>query len=654
MPTAELTIAADLSGLRKQLESIPGMTREQAAAMTSELNKSFKSAERAAKKAAEASTAAMKETASAAREAADAGKGLEDRFGKVGGSAAKLAGGLDLLAPGMGDLARGLADLADVGEVASGSMGMSGLAGSAAALAGPLAILGLALTPIIVAFMAEQKEAEAAAAALKRYEDATKAATEANAAFNGAIGDVNDELKLIFGLETQNEQAARRSVAALEAKRDAANASAQALIDEARAQQAAIKGQATMDAIRGASTDATAQYAKMSDTIAEQTARIAQNNEAAELSAQVFREKAKADDQAERNAKRLAQTEKLKAERTRAAAEAERLAQEAAAKHAEALAPLMSAEQQIAQNRTKEMEQSERLASQLDELRARKVALAAAGQLSAEEAARFTAAEKTLAEDLTEALIAEEAKRQAGIDAIRQKAKDKEDADAAERIAKQAAENEATIAAIAQVTDVVAQYTDYAMQQDVAAYEQAQADKEALGKNASKAERDLADKRIAATRAEARKAFLIDKAAKMASAAAATALAVVQALAAGVPPYNYIAAGAVGAAGLVQQGVIASQQPSFHSGGLIGNMAPDEQQATVRRGEAVLSPAGRRAMGDDAIRAANAGTGGSQTIVVQQVYRHRVFDSFVQDNLRTRGPLSRALGAGARAGQRRS
>jgi hypothetical protein len=141
----------------------------------------------------------------------------------------------------------------------------------------------------------------------------------------------------------------------------------------------------------------------------------------------------------------------------------------------------------------------------------------------------------------------------------------------------------------------------------------------------------------------------------MASAAAATALAVVQALASAPPPYNFIAAGVVGAAGLIQQAVISSQNPSFHAGGFVGGgIAPDEQQATVRRGEAVLNPAGRRAMGDDAIRAANGGMGGGQTIVVQQVYRHRVFDSFVRDNLRTRGPLSQALGSGSRAGQRRS
>jgi hypothetical protein len=654
MPTAELTIAADLSGLRKQLESIPGLTREQAAAMTSELNKSFKSAERAAKKAAEVTTAAMKDAEQATRGAADAGKGLEDRFGKVGSAASKLSGGLDLIAPGLGEVGRGIADLADVGEVASGSMGLSGLAGSAAALAGPLAILGLALTPIIVAFMDEKHRAEEAAAALDRYEEATKAASAANDDFDKAIGDVNDQFKLLFGLETQNEQASRKSEAALRAKAEAANASARALIAEAEAQRAAIKGAATMDAIRGAETESTKQYAKLTDTIKQQTTVIKDNDAAVELSAEVLREKAKADDQADRNAKRRAAREKAAAEDARRAAEAERLAAEALAAHEAMLAPLLAAEKQIESQRSAELEQSGKLAVQLDELRALKLQLAAASQLSAEEAAKFAATEQTLAEDLTEALIAEEAKRQAGIDAIRKKAKDMEDADAKERAEKEASANEAKLQAMAQVADVVAQYTDYAMQQDVAAYEQAQADREALGKNATKAEKDAADKRLEVTRNAARKAFLIDKAAKMASAAAATALAVVQALSAGVPPFNYIAAGAVGAAGLIQQGVIASQQPSFHSGGLIGNMAPDEQQATVRRGEAVLSPVGRRAMGDDTIRAANAGMGGGQVIMVQQVYRHRVFDSFVADNLRTRGPLSRALGAGARAGQRRS
>lgn len=655
MPTAELTIAADLAGLRKQLESIPGMTAEQARNMTRELNKSFKAAENAAKKAGEATKASMEQAEKATRGASDATKGLEDRFGKVGSAAGKLAGGLDLIAPGLGSVGRGIADLADVGEVASGSMGMSGLAGSAAALAGPLALLGLALSPIILAFMVEKNNADDAAEALSRYEEATKSAAAANKEFDTAIGDVNDQLKLIFGLETQNEQGARKSEAALRAKVTAANASAQALIDEAKAQSDAVKGAALVDASRKAvGSEAIAQYAKMNAVVDEQTAIIAANNETVELSVEVFKAKAKADDQADANAKRRSISEKAAAEATRRAAEAEQRATEALAAHQAMLAPLLAAEKQIESQRVNELEQSGQLAEKLDELRALKLQLSAAGKLSAEEAAKFAATEKALAADLTTALLEEETKRQAGIDAIAAKAKAKSDKAAEERIAAEEEATAARVQAIAQVADVVAQYTQYSLDQDVAAYEQAQADRNSLGKNATKAEKDAADERLQITRNAVRKAFLIDKAAKMASAAAATALAIVQALSSAPPPFNFIAAGAVGAAGLIQQAAIASQQPTFHAGGFVGGMAPDEQQATVRRGEAVLNPAGRRAMGDDAIRAANGGMGGGQTIVVQQVYRHRVFDSFVRDNLRTRGPLSQALGSGSRAGQRRS
>ena len=648
MADVNLTVSADIGDLRRQLENIPGITAEQARLMVAELDRGYKRAEKAAASAAKATRASMKQAEEATKRVEDAGNELGDRFEKIGGSASKLAGGLDLLVPGMGDFASTVADLADIGEEASGIMGMSGLAGSVAALAGPLAILGLALTPIIVAFMAEQKEAEAAAAALARYEEATKAATEANNAFNDAIGDVNDELKLIFGLETQNEQAARRSVAALEAKRDAANASARALIAEAEAQRAAIKGAAMMDAIRGAQTKATRQYAELTDTIKKQKAIIKENDAAVELSAEVLREKAKADDQADRNAKRRAAREKAAAEGARRAAEAERLAAEALAKHQEMLAPLLAAEQQIAQNRTKEMEESERLAVQLDDLRARKMALAAAGQLSAEEAARFTKTEKTLAEQLTAALLAEEAKRQAGIAAKTEDAKKAQEAQLAADIAFYAKRAEIANGA----ADVVAAYSQYKLDQQVTAYQDAVAAQEALGKNATEGEKKRAAEETQEKRRQAMIAFAIDKAAKLAQALTAVALATINALATPPAP-NYIAAGLAAAGGAVQVATIAATRPTFHSGGM-ADFAPDEASAIVRRGEAVLSPAGRAAIGDDTIRAANVGMGSGQTIVVQQVYRHRVFDSFVTDNLRTRGPLSRALGAGARAGQRRS
>jgi chemotaxis protein histidine kinase CheA len=200
--------------------------------------------------------------------------------------------------------------------------------------------------------------------------------------------------------------------------------------------------------------------------------------------------------------------------------------------------------------------------------------------------------------------------------------------------------------------DVVAAYSQYKLDQQVQGYHDALAAQDALGRKATDAEKARAAEEVAEKRKQAMIAFLIDKAAKLAQALTATALATINALS--MPPApNYIAAGLAAAGGAVQVATIAAARPSFHSGGM-ADFSPDEASAVIRRGEAVLSPQGRRALGDDTIRAANAGMGSGQTIMVQQVYRHRVFDSFVSDNLRTRGPLSRALGSGGRAGQRRS
>jgi hypothetical protein len=661
MADVNLSVSAELGDLRRQLQTIPGITADQARLMVAELDRGFRRAEQAAAAAGRATRASMEAAERATRDAANAADNLGDSIGAVGGTASKLAGGLDLLVPGLGGLAGGVADLADMGEVAAGAAGgMGALAGSAAALAAPLAIAALVIAPLIYAFMAEKRAAEAAAAALVEYEDATKAASAANEDFNDAMADVNDQFALIFGHESKNEQQARKSEVALRKQALAANEAAQKLIDVAVAQQELAKNVVIGGVGYAVGADNIAKQEEMSKVIREQTAIIDKNTEEMELAIEVFKGKAKADDQAAANAERAAAREKAAAEAARRAAEAareaaeaERLVAEAKAAHMAMLGPLLAAEKQIESQRFAELEQSEKLAVKLDELRALKLQLAAAGKLSAEEAAKFAAVEKAMASDLTKALLTEETKRQAGVDAIAKKAKDKAAADEKTRTEEEKSANAERLNAIAQVADVVAQYTQYSLDQDVAAYEQAQEARNALGKNATKAEKDLADERLAITRNAARKAFLIDKAAKMASAAAATALAFVQALSSGPPPFNFIAAAAVGAAGLIQQGVIMSQQPSFHAGGFVGGgMAPDEQQATVRRGEAVLSPAGRRAMGDDAIRAANGGMGGGQTIVVQQVYRHRVFDSFVRDNLRTRGPLSQALGAGSRAGQR--
>ncbi len=111
-----------------------------------------------------------------------------------------------------------------------------------------------------------------------------------------------------------------------------------------------------------------------------------------------------------------------------------------------------------------------------------------------------------------------------------------------------------------------------------------------------------------------------------------------------------VAVPAVVALGAMQAAaVLAEPPPKFHSGGMI---APDERMITAQTGEAVLSRSGVAAAGGaSGVNALNRGGGGREIVVVNQ-YRHRVFDSFIMDNLRRTGsPLAAAISAtGSKAG----
>ena len=72
MATVDLTVAADLSALRRQLAEIPGLSADAATKMSAELNKSIKSAEKASLTAAKASKAAAEGAKASGRAAADA------------------------------------------------------------------------------------------------------------------------------------------------------------------------------------------------------------------------------------------------------------------------------------------------------------------------------------------------------------------------------------------------------------------------------------------------------------------------------------------------------------------------------------------------------------------------------------------------------
>jgi len=645
-----LTVSADIGDLRRQLESIPGITAEQARLMVAELDRGYKRAEKAAASAAKATRAAMKQAEEATRKASEASKELGDRFGSVGSGAGKLAGALDMLAPGLGSVGQGIADLADVGEVAAGSIGS--LAGPA--LAG-LAAAALVATPVIMHLNAEMA-AEAqyaetmgtAHAYVRKELELQRAATLDLAVATGQMtvaardeSDIRRQSALRLGdyLDTLTKTSAETL-----AFENQVTAVANTLGTLAAAATGPIGAVLLLGEALGADIPTVSDLTKKLTDYIGLTGNYVKAQETAAKATKVTTEETKRTRDAD-IAAMYAKTRHAGATTTLTKALKEETVQ---------MDALQAAQRTIEQARTSELTESQKLREELANLLAERTALADAGKLTPEAAAASAAAEVKLRTMVADATIEEDLRAIETTEAYEKAQNDARNARREEQLAKEKAANEAKIQAMAQVADVIAQYTQYSLDQEVTAYERAQEDRAALGKKATEAEKEMADKRVELTRNAARKAFLVDKLAKMASAAAATALAVVQALSSAPPPFNYIAASAVGAAGLVQQGVIMAQQPTFHSGGFIGTMAPDEQQATVRRGEAVLSPQGRRAMGDDTIRAANAGMGSGQTIMVQQVYRHRVFDSFVADNLRTRGPLSRALGAGARAGQRRS
>ena len=155
-------------------------------------------------------------------------------------------------------------------------------------------------------------------------------------------------------------------------------------------------------------------------------------------------------------------------------------------------------------------------------------------------------------------------------------------------------------------------------------------------------------------RAAAEKQFKNQKAAQMAMAVVAGALAIQQALSGSPPPANFIMAGITGAAAAIELGVIAASQPKFHMG--TTGMRPDEYAATLQRGEGVVTSAGMSKPGmKETVAAANSGrtpvgTGGS----LNMVYQHKVYNEFIRDNLKAGSPLTRRIDNGTKVGHRQS
>ena len=122
--------------------------------------------------------------------------------------------------------------------------------------------------------------------------------------------------------------------------------------------------------------------------------------------------------------------------------------------------------------------------------------------------------------------------------------------------------------------------------------------------------------------------FKLEKAASIAEITMNTAEGVTKALTYGLP-LGPILAGMAVATGATQAALVASQpipQLQFHMGGV----APDEANARVLRGEAILDRATVRRMGgEQGVRNLQQGGSGSSQTVVIQPFKH--FGRFAKD-----------------------
>ena len=126
-------------------------------------------------------------------------------------------------------------------------------------------------------------------------------------------------------------------------------------------------------------------------------------------------------------------------------------------------------------------------------------------------------------------------------------------------------------------------------------------------------------------------AFNVRKGIAISEVAINTAVAITRALSELGTVAGGIASVGIIATGAAQAALIASEEPSFHMGGLVGgsSLAPDERRITAKSGEAVLSTqAVQRLGGESGVNAIENGAGVSPIVVVTNPYKH--YDRFMK------------------------
>jgi hypothetical protein len=152
---------------------------------------------------------------------------------------------------------------------------------------------------------------------------------------------------------------------------------------------------------------------------------------------------------------------------------------------------------------------------------------------------------------------------------------------------------------------------------------------------------DLIEQNSLKNKKNAELVFNLRKASAIAEIAIATATNVVE-----VFPNPALMIGAT-ALGIAQGALVASEQPKFHMGGMIGSsspLAPDETMVRAKSGEAILSTSAVSRIGEEGVRALENGNGITPQIIVMNPFKH--YDRFIRG--RDALGMSGTIGTGRR------
>jgi hypothetical protein len=619
---------------------------------------------------------------------------LGDVSGKAGSSAAKMAGALSLVSPQAANAALALADLADVGELAASAGAAVGVSAGVATAA--VALLAAALLPIGGALMVmarESAEADARTAFLAQH---VGDLAPALASLETALTDAAIATGVLSGAQAayaKSQDAATLSLLTFQAAQAGERS---ALEDEAFALERSLR---RLDMLPGFLTTAIDYYGGYSSALQETTFKlnkldeiegqhqdiVVETKEATDKNTDATISNTKAKEGATVAARAQADAERAAAAAVEAAAAAQRgLIAESGAKADALVAEIDHTKTLVAA--VKQLDETERdrvvrQAADMDAGLKQQISVNAGMGLStsALEDSRVALREQTRAKlqaisdaEIADVRTADAAKTEsarASADAIVATygsilssvgdIASELGSRSAEALASTRSELEGVQAALDGLsTDTVSAAT-LSGEALVQAYKDGEIAAENLSNSQQKfvkdrlqAEKKALKEKEAAEKKAAMAAFVITQAVAIVQTIIATAQGVMSAFQLG-PVAGAVAAAAIGVLGATQVGLIASQKPQLHDGGFLagGRAAPDERDVRMTTQEAMLTGQGRAIIGDDAIRMANAGrTGGSGGSGGVIVYKHRAFEYFVADHIRTNGTLARTIRTGDRVG----